>query len=116
MDAHGEGSLPYNSDLRLESLCRENIELSSPVQDSASPDDNSRTTVMVHFHNVTGMQPCPDLSPNQLALRIACGTEMTLIRKDVTELYRAFSLILLENLWGQNGIISIQLSKRNHDM
>ena len=37
---------------------------------------------MVSFHDVTGMQPCPDLSPNQLAFRIAFGTETTLICKE----------------------------------
>ncbi|GFU85852.1 hypothetical protein TNCV_2036831 [Trichonephila clavipes] len=31
----------------------ENVELSSPVQHNASPDKNSRTTVMVSFLDVT---------------------------------------------------------------
>ncbi|GFW37249.1 uncharacterized protein TNCV_5021471 [Trichonephila clavipes] len=62
----------------------ENVELSSPVQHNASPDKNSRTTVMVFFLDVTGIKPCPDLSPNQNALRIASGTEPTLIRKEDT--------------------------------
>ncbi|GFX02057.1 uncharacterized protein TNCV_372461 [Trichonephila clavipes] len=62
----------------------ENVELSSPVQHNASPDKNSRTTVMVSFLDVTGIKPCPDLSPNQNALRIASGTEPTLIRKEDT--------------------------------
>ncbi|GFS89576.1 uncharacterized protein TNCV_1810631 [Trichonephila clavipes] len=57
---------------------------SSPVQHNACPDKNSRTTVMVSFLDVTGIKPCPDLSPNQNALRIASGTEPTLIRKDDT--------------------------------
>ncbi|GFW65393.1 hypothetical protein TNCV_396591 [Trichonephila clavipes] len=39
---------------------------------------------MVSFLNVTGIKPCPDLSPNQNALRIAYGTEPTLIRKEDT--------------------------------
>ncbi|GFY15489.1 uncharacterized protein TNCV_1573001 [Trichonephila clavipes] len=52
----------------------ENVELSSPVQHNASPDKNSRTTVMVSFLDVTGIKPCPDLSPNQNALRISFGT------------------------------------------
>ncbi|GFV51455.1 hypothetical protein TNCV_843941 [Trichonephila clavipes] len=30
------------------------------------------------------MKPCPDLSPNQLALRITCGTETSLIHKEDT--------------------------------
>ncbi|GFW36635.1 hypothetical protein TNCV_1956351 [Trichonephila clavipes] len=34
--------------------------------------------------DVSGMKPCPDISPNQLALKIACGTKMTLIRKEDT--------------------------------
>ncbi|GFX35615.1 transposable element Tcb2 transposase [Trichonephila clavipes] len=62
----------------------ENAELSSPVQHNASPDKNSRTTVMVSFLDVTGIKPCPDLSPNQNALRITSGTEPTLIRKEDT--------------------------------
>ncbi|GFX07695.1 hypothetical protein TNCV_4159641 [Trichonephila clavipes] len=45
---------------------------------------NSRTTVMVSFLDVTGIKSCPDLSPNQNALRIASGTEPTLIRKEDT--------------------------------
>ncbi|GFU09883.1 uncharacterized protein TNCV_784331 [Trichonephila clavipes] len=62
----------------------ENVELSSPVQHNASPDKNSRTTVMVSFLDVNGIEPCPDLSSNQNALRIASGTEPTLIRKEDT--------------------------------
>ncbi|GFY04626.1 uncharacterized protein TNCV_4417091 [Trichonephila clavipes] len=62
----------------------ENVELSSPVQHNASSDKNSRTTVMVSFLDVTGVKPCPDLSPNQNALRIASGTEPTLICKEDT--------------------------------
>ncbi|GFS69184.1 uncharacterized protein TNCV_4010321 [Trichonephila clavipes] len=62
----------------------ENVELSSPVQHNASPDKNSRTTVMVSFLDVTGIKKCPDLSPNQNALRLASGTEPTLIRKEDT--------------------------------
>ncbi|GFV80819.1 uncharacterized protein TNCV_3516871 [Trichonephila clavipes] len=55
-----------------------------PFQHNASPDKNSRTTVMVSFLDVTGIKPCPDFSPNQNALRIASGTEPTLIRKEDT--------------------------------
>ncbi|GFT52895.1 uncharacterized protein TNCV_1460031 [Trichonephila clavipes] len=62
----------------------ENVELSSPVQYNATPDENSRTTVMVSFLDVTDIKPCPDLSANQNALRIASGTEPTLIRKEDT--------------------------------
>ncbi|GFT90650.1 uncharacterized protein TNCV_3128221 [Trichonephila clavipes] len=62
----------------------ENVELSSPGRRNASPDKISRTTVIVSFLDVTGIQPCPDLSPNQNALRIASGTETTLIRKEDT--------------------------------
>ncbi|GFW46550.1 hypothetical protein TNCV_1936201 [Trichonephila clavipes] len=36
---------------------------------------------MVSFLDVTGIKPCTDLSSNQNALRIASGTEPTLIRK-----------------------------------
>ncbi|GFT55146.1 uncharacterized protein TNCV_2326291 [Trichonephila clavipes] len=62
----------------------ENVELSSPIQHNASPDKNSKTTVMVSFLHVIGIKPCPDLSPNQNTLRIASGTEPTLIRKEDT--------------------------------
>ncbi|GFY23282.1 uncharacterized protein TNCV_3939781 [Trichonephila clavipes] len=62
----------------------ENVELSSPVQHNASPDKDSRTTVTVSFLDVTGIKPDLDLPPNQNALRIASGTEPTLIRKEVT--------------------------------
>ncbi|GFV67338.1 uncharacterized protein TNCV_3670931 [Trichonephila clavipes] len=61
-----------------------NEELSSPVPHNDSPDKNSRTTVMVSFLDVTGIKPCPDVSPNQNALRIASGTEPTLSRKEDT--------------------------------
>ncbi|GFY09180.1 uncharacterized protein TNCV_4663701 [Trichonephila clavipes] len=60
----------------------ENVELSSPVQNNASPEKNSRTTITVSFLDVTGIKPGPDFSPNQKALRIASGTEPTLIRKE----------------------------------
>ncbi|GFW06605.1 uncharacterized protein TNCV_2189381 [Trichonephila clavipes] len=62
----------------------ENVEPSSPVQHNASPDRNSRTTVMVSFLDVTGIKPGPDLSLNQNALRIASGTEPNLTRKEDT--------------------------------
>ncbi|GFU75352.1 uncharacterized protein TNCV_3951841 [Trichonephila clavipes] len=65
-------------------LSIEYVQLTSPVQLNASPDKNSRTTVMVPFLDVTGIKPCPDHSPNQNALRIASGTELTLIRKEDT--------------------------------
>ncbi|GFU54623.1 hypothetical protein TNCV_2160961 [Trichonephila clavipes] len=39
---------------------------------------------MVSFLHVTGIKSCPDLSPNQNALRITSGTEPTLIRKEDT--------------------------------
>ncbi|GFW35488.1 uncharacterized protein TNCV_3071161 [Trichonephila clavipes] len=60
------------------------VELSSPVQHNASPDKDSRTTVTVSFLDVTGLKRGLDLSPNQNALRIASGTESTLIRKEDT--------------------------------
>ncbi|GFV93111.1 uncharacterized protein TNCV_2552021 [Trichonephila clavipes] len=59
----------------------ENVQLSSPVQHKASPDKDSRATITVSFLDVTGIKPGLDLSPNQNALRIASGTEPTLIRK-----------------------------------
>ncbi|GFU72840.1 uncharacterized protein TNCV_2783051 [Trichonephila clavipes] len=61
----------------------ENVELSSPIQHNATSDKN-KTTVMVTFLDVTGIKPCLDLSPNQNALRIASGTEPSLIRKEDT--------------------------------
>ncbi|GFX25124.1 furin-like protease 2 [Trichonephila clavipes] len=59
----------------------QNYHLSPPVQHNTSPDD-SRTTVTVSFRDLTGMKLCPDLSPKQLALRIACGTETNPIRRE----------------------------------
>ncbi|GFU40578.1 hypothetical protein TNCV_3229781 [Trichonephila clavipes] len=38
----------------------------------------------VSLRDLFGLKPCPDLSPNPLALRIACGTEKTLIHKEDT--------------------------------
>ncbi|GFV96481.1 hypothetical protein TNCV_1999331 [Trichonephila clavipes] len=58
----------------------ENVKFNTPIQ-HASPDDNSRIIVTVSFRDVTGIKLCPDLSPNELALRIAGGTETILIRK-----------------------------------
>ncbi|GFT47597.1 uncharacterized protein TNCV_2346091 [Trichonephila clavipes] len=60
----------------------EDVGLSSPVQHNASPDKNSRTTVMVSFLNATGIKPGTDLSPNPNALRIASSTEPTRICKE----------------------------------
>ncbi|GFY30803.1 uncharacterized protein TNCV_3119631 [Trichonephila clavipes] len=79
------------------------VELSSPVQHNASPDKNSRTTVMVSFLDVTGIKPCFDLSPNQNTLKIASGTEPTLIRKKETPLTVVQCLCSLHHrkLWGR---------------
>ncbi|GFW91518.1 uncharacterized protein TNCV_3376811 [Trichonephila clavipes] len=77
----------------------ENVELSLSVQNNASLNDNSRTTITVSFRDVVGMKPCSNLSPNQLALRIACGTETTLIRiGDMTPLMRCPAFVLLTSL------------------
>ncbi|GFV66194.1 uncharacterized protein TNCV_369921 [Trichonephila clavipes] len=65
-------------------LSVENVELSSPVQQNASPDKDPRTTVIVSFLDVTEIKRVLDLFPNQNALRIASGTEPTLIRKEDT--------------------------------
>ena len=62
--------------------CVENVEVSSTFQHNVFPDDNSGTTVTVFYHDLTGIKPCPDFSPNQMASRITCGTETTLIRKE----------------------------------
>ncbi|GFX12390.1 hypothetical protein TNCV_64361 [Trichonephila clavipes] len=40
----------------------ENVELSSPIQHIASPDKDSRTTVMVSFLDVTGIKPRVSIS------------------------------------------------------
>ncbi|GFT01100.1 hypothetical protein TNCV_4054901 [Trichonephila clavipes] len=61
-----------------------NVGLSLPVQYNASPDDNLRTSVTVIFQDATGLKTYPNLSPNQLSLRNACGTETTLILKKNT--------------------------------
>ncbi|GFW82591.1 uncharacterized protein TNCV_3491631 [Trichonephila clavipes] len=76
----------------------ENVMLSPPFQHIASPDD-SRTSLTVCSLDVTGMKPYHDVPPNQLALRIACGTEMTLIHKeDMTPLMRCPVFVLLTPL------------------
>ncbi|GFW28077.1 hypothetical protein TNCV_769571 [Trichonephila clavipes] len=82
-DAHGEAVPRHNSDPRLQTLYRKCGAQFTRSQFTSS-DKNSRTNVMVSFLDVTGIKPCPDLSPNQNALRIASGTEPTLIRKDDT--------------------------------
>ncbi|GFT99573.1 hypothetical protein TNCV_114581 [Trichonephila clavipes] len=41
----------------------ENVELNPPVQYNASLVDNSRAPVPVYFVHVTGMKPCPNVSP-----------------------------------------------------
>ncbi|GFV24563.1 uncharacterized protein TNCV_4087891 [Trichonephila clavipes] len=65
----------------------ENVELSSPVQHNASPDKNSRTTVMVSFLDVHWYKTVSRSLSNQNALRIASGTEPILVRKkDATPL------------------------------
>ncbi|GFU80263.1 hypothetical protein TNCV_3520401 [Trichonephila clavipes] len=61
-----------------------NMDLNSLVQHNDSSDENSRTTAMVSFCDVTGMKLRSGLSPNQLTLRIASGTETTRIRKENT--------------------------------
>ncbi|GFU49775.1 hypothetical protein TNCV_2930471 [Trichonephila clavipes] len=63
--------------------------LSASVIGCSPEDVMVPTTVTVSFSAVVGMQPCPDLSPNQLALRIARGTVTTLIlEEDTTPLRR----------------------------
>ncbi|GFV91658.1 calcitonin receptor [Trichonephila clavipes] len=58
-----------------------NVELNPSIQQNASSNDNFRTTIMVSFRDVSEMKPYIDLSPNELALKIACDTEITLFRK-----------------------------------
>ncbi|GFU04115.1 uncharacterized protein TNCV_862721 [Trichonephila clavipes] len=77
----------------------ENVELSPPFQHNATPNDNCWTTIVGSFRNVTGMKPCSDLSPNQLAWRIACGVETTLINEeDLTPLIRCPIFVFLTQL------------------
>ncbi|GFX16752.1 uncharacterized protein TNCV_4187271 [Trichonephila clavipes] len=88
----------------------ENVDLSPPVQNNVSPADNSRTTTTVSFHDITRMKPCPGLSPNQLSLGIAYGTETAFIREeDTTSFMRCPVFVLLTTL---NGAAGDQLSKR----
>ncbi|GFX35785.1 uncharacterized protein TNCV_745781 [Trichonephila clavipes] len=87
----------------------ENVELSSPVHHNASPDKNSRTTVMASFLDVTGIKPCPDLSPNKNTLRIASGTEPTLIRKeDMTPLISCSVFVLSAPLYTMASVVNFQ--------
>ncbi|GFX62364.1 hypothetical protein TNCV_407591 [Trichonephila clavipes] len=78
-----------------------NVELSPPIQHNASPDDKSRATVTVSFHNVTKTKQCPDLFPNQLALRITCGSDTTppIRKEDTTPLMRCPVFVLLIPLY-----------------
>ncbi|GFU53500.1 hypothetical protein TNCV_3169341 [Trichonephila clavipes] len=62
----------------------ENVVFSLSVKHSASIEKKSRTTVMVSFGDVTGIRPCPNLSSFEPALKIACGAEAILIRKEDT--------------------------------
>ncbi|GFS57012.1 hypothetical protein TNCV_4238101 [Trichonephila clavipes] len=66
-----------------------NVELSPSIQHNASADDDSRTIATVAVCDVTETKSCPDLSLNQLTLRMTCGTEPTLTRKeDITPLMK----------------------------
>ncbi|GFW65195.1 uncharacterized protein TNCV_394611 [Trichonephila clavipes] len=86
----------------------ENVELSPPIQHNASPDKDSRTSVTVSFLDVNGIKLGLDRSPNQNALRIASGTEPTVIRKeDTTSLISCPVFILCTNV---NGGVGGQLS------
>ncbi|GFW14270.1 hypothetical protein TNCV_3548591 [Trichonephila clavipes] len=79
----------------------ENVELWPPVEHHASPEGNSRTIVAISFRDAPGRKSLqPDLSLHQLALRIACGTETTLIRKEstTTPLMRCPVFVLLSPL------------------
>ncbi|GFW45085.1 uncharacterized protein TNCV_4513991 [Trichonephila clavipes] len=84
----------------------ENMELSLPVQHNVSPGKNFGITVTVSFLDVTGIKSGFDLSLNQNALRIASGTEPTLIRKEnTTPLISCPALCTTVN-----GGVSVQLS------
>ncbi|GFS55368.1 uncharacterized protein TNCV_1626741 [Trichonephila clavipes] len=82
-DAHVEG---YHLTVAISSYRTsvQNVELKPPVQHNATLGDNFKIIAMISFHDVTGRKPGPDLSPNQLALRLACGSETTLNRKEPT--------------------------------
>ncbi|GFY07331.1 hypothetical protein TNCV_5085181 [Trichonephila clavipes] len=56
--------------------------LSSCLLCNTCLDDNSKTIVTVFFYDFPGKKSCPNLSPNQLTLRVPCDTETTLILKD----------------------------------
>ncbi|GFU92744.1 uncharacterized protein TNCV_2892531 [Trichonephila clavipes] len=77
----------------------ENTNLSVPVQHNFSLDVNSRTNLTVPFRDITGMKLSTDLSPNQLALKIACVRETILIcKEDTTPLMKCPVLALLTPL------------------
>ena len=79
--------------------CVENVEVTPTVQHNVSTDDKSGTTVKVFFHDVTGIKPCPDFSPNQMASRITRGTETTLIcKEDTTSLMQCPVFVLFTPL------------------
>ncbi|GFY13094.1 uncharacterized protein TNCV_666561 [Trichonephila clavipes] len=62
----------------------ENVELSSSIQHNASLDNQDQK--MVSFFDVTGIKPCPDLSANQNALRIASLLPNLIRQEDKTSL------------------------------
>ncbi|GFY07726.1 hypothetical protein TNCV_4133231 [Trichonephila clavipes] len=60
------------------------VELSPLVQHNVFPDGNSRTTVRSPSVMLQERNRIPTSTPNQLGLRITCGTKMNLIRKEGT--------------------------------
>ncbi|GFV89662.1 hypothetical protein TNCV_1576351 [Trichonephila clavipes] len=83
-NAQGEGSPHRNSCNRLQNLCIKRgaySPLSIMHSQTTTPGPPQRS-----FRDVTGMKPCPNHSPNQLLMKIACGAETTLMRKKDTAL------------------------------
>ncbi|GFW11381.1 hypothetical protein TNCV_3809011 [Trichonephila clavipes] len=74
-----------------------NVELIPPVPHNTSPDDNSTATVIVSFCDVTAMKQSPGLFLNQLALKIAFGTETTtlILKEGRIQLMRCPIFVLL---------------------
>ncbi|GFV63671.1 hypothetical protein TNCV_1962171 [Trichonephila clavipes] len=80
-----------------------------PLSKTWSYPNDTRTTVMVAL--VIRMKPCPELSPNQLAKKIACGTETTLIRNEDTTPSKRYPVIVCAPYSTLSGAADGQLSK-----
>lgn len=76
-----------------------NVELSPPVQHNASPDDNSRTSIIVSFHDVNGIKMYPDLFPNQSLMALKWQRLSSVKRTQLHWWYVQFLCSLHHSKW-----------------